>query len=134
MKKIAVIDDDTIFQMVIDRLISKNKLPGTVVPLENCFAALDYLHKNIELPDELPDIILLDINLPRLDGWDFLTEFEKLKARIKKEIVIYMLSSSINDEDRLRAESNSLIMAYIIKPISLEKLQMVINGFPERRL
>lgn len=65
-----------------------------------------------------PTVLLLDINMPTWSGWDFLDNFEKLDDKIKKQIKIYILSSSIDVNDKHRASENTNVVAYIEKPLS----------------
>ena len=75
----------------------------------------------------LPDVIFLDINMPIMDGWEFLEEYLRLKPRIGKKIVIYVVSSSIDMRDLDRARSISEVSDYIIKPISNKRLVSIFS-------
>lgn len=66
----------------------------------------------------IPTVLLLDINMPAWSGWDFLDNFEKLDDKIKKQIKIYILSSSIDVNDKHRARENKNVVDYIEKPLS----------------
>ncbi len=63
-------------------------------------------------------VLLLDINMPIWTGWDFLDNFEKLDDEIKRQIKIYILSSSIDANDKQRASGNKNVVDYIEKPLS----------------
>jgi response regulator RpfG family c-di-GMP phosphodiesterase len=65
-----------------------------------------------------PTVLLLDINMPMWSGWDFLDNFEKLDDKIKKQFKIYLLSSSIDVNDKHRARENKNVLDYIEKPLS----------------
>ena len=69
-----------------------------------------------------PTVLLLDINMPTWSGWDFLDNFEKLDDKIKKQIKIYILSSSIDVNDKQRASENKNVVDYIEKPLSEKKV------------
>lgn len=66
----------------------------------------------------IPTVLLLDINMPAWSGWDFLDNFEKLDDKIKKQIKIYILSSSIDVNDKHRARENKNVVDYVEKPLS----------------
>ena len=69
-----------------------------------------------------PTVLLLDINMPTWSGWDFLDNFEKLDDKIKKQIKIYILSSSIDANDKQRASENKNVVDYIEKPLSEKRV------------
>jgi CheY-like chemotaxis protein len=77
----------------------------------------------------LPGIILLDINMPRLDGWRFLAEYGKIAADSAKKIMIYVLSSSIADGDRARALREPLVTDFITKPLEADKFAEICRAF-----
>lgn len=100
-----------------------NKLCQNLLVYENGRVAIDGLRNFIDTQGDLPDMILLDINMPEMDGWGFLEEFISLKPHIEKEIIIYMVSSSIDDQDIQRANKYDEVSDYIVKPISRDALQ-----------
>jgi CheY-like chemotaxis protein len=118
--KIAIVDDDTIFQFTTKVKIQKLGLASNIQIFNDGEEIMDYLIKVESI--ECPDIILLDINMPMMDGWDFLEEYEKHLGGSESKIKIYMLSSSINPVDVDKAKSNKLVDDYIIKPIKDEDL------------
>jgi two-component system, chemotaxis family, chemotaxis protein CheY len=125
--RIALIDDDEIFQFITSRLIERANLAQELKQFYNGDSALHYLNSHADLVDELPDIILLDINMPVIDGWMFLDEFKIIADKLDKVITIYMVSSSIAPEDINRAKSNPLVKDYLVKPVSMETLQAVLS-------
>lgn len=124
---IALIDDDEIFQFTTSRIIKLTNLPFNITQFFNGEQAMTYLSNNAQQPDKLPDIILLDINMPVIDGWMFLDEFKTLAKKLKKKITIYMVSSSIAPEDIRRAKSNPFVSDYLVKPVSAETLRQVLT-------
>ena len=72
-------------------------------------------------------MIFLDVNMPIIDGFQFLEEYNTIKHTINKNIHIYMLSSSLNPEDRVRAKSFSTVLDYHVKPIDLDLIQKMIE-------
>ncbi|WP_240927948.1 response regulator, partial [Cellulophaga sp. Z1A5H] len=90
--------------------------------------ALNFVLKNLNDKIELPDIILLDINMPIMDGFQFMEEFVKIKPKLGKKIVVYMVSSSVDPKDIERTKKISAISDYIIKPIEIEKLKAIIEN------
>ncbi len=120
-KKVCVIDDDKIYIYGLKKLISIKELSPNLIEFYNGKEAIDFLTDPQNL-NELPDIIFLDINMPVMDGWGFMESFVKIKPQLGKKITIYMVSSSINDDDIQRAKQITDVTDYVIKPISPDTL------------
>ena len=116
-----IIDDDKLSIKLISMLITKNNFCEEIISFYNPQVALDSLKNNCNNPSQLPDIILLDLNMPILDGWQFLDEFILLS--LKKEIFIFIVSSSIDPSDFEMAKKYKMVKSYIVKPITAEKLK-----------
>lgn len=86
----------------------------------NGLEAINYIKPVLESAESLPDVILLDLNMPVMDGWQFLDEFVKLK--LSKKITLYIVSSSIDEADHEKALSYEAVSHFYIKPISKENL------------
>ncbi len=124
-RTIWVIDDDMIYKTIMKKIIQKSEKFSNTFTFSNgeeAINALKNLHKNNEA---LPDIILLDIDMPVMDGWGFMVEMALLKPQLQSQISIYISSSSIAIEDKLRAKNNPHILGYMSKPISLEDLILI---------
>lgn len=112
-----IVDDDKIYIYTLKKLLQLSNIPLQVVEFQSANAALASL-SNPENAVQLPDFIFLDINMPIMDGWDFMEEYEKIQPQLKKDIAIYMISSSINSRDVIRAKGTPGIIEYITKPLS----------------
>jgi CheY-like chemotaxis protein len=123
-KVIWVVDDDVIYQTIINKIIEKSGVFSSHFSFPNGSEALTSLKKIVEDDDDtaLPDIILLDINMPVMDGWEFMDEIKKIKSDIRKDIHIYIVSSSIAVEDKNKSATFSNIIGYMPKPISVTEL------------
>ncbi|WP_304200190.1 response regulator [Flavobacterium alvei] len=131
MKKkiIWVIDDDIIYQTIINKLIQKMEVFSNYSSFMNGKDAIISLTNKLEEDsNNLPDIILLDINMPVMDGWEFIEEIKKIKSKIKKHIQIYIVSSSIAIEDKDKSKTYAEIMGYIPKPISVNDLISIVSN------
>ncbi len=124
-KKIWIIDDDPIYQIIMKKVVIKSNLFTIIQSYNNGKEAIESLKKNISSNEPFPDIILLDIEMPVLDGWGFMDEIAHLKEQINSKLNIYISSSSIAIEDRERAKNNPNILGYMCKPISLEDLKKI---------
>ncbi len=124
-KTIWIIDDDPIYQIIMKKIITKSGLFSSLISFTNGKDAIIALKKNIVNQADFPDIILLDIEMPILDGWGFMDEMAVLKSQINNEIKIYISSSSIALEDKERAKNNSGILGYLSKPVSLDDIKKI---------
>ncbi|WP_295649024.1 response regulator [uncultured Mucilaginibacter sp.] len=125
-KTVCVIDDDKIYIYGLKKLITIKELSPNLMEFYNGKEAIDFLI-NPENQNQLPDIIFLDINMPVMDGWGFMESFVKIKPQLSKKITIYMVSSSINQDDINRAKGISDVTDYVIKPISQDTLVELFN-------
>ena len=127
LKKMTLIDDDEIFVFLTKKAIEKSQLVEVVKVFGNGLDALNYLKKNVKHPEALPEIIVLDLSMPIMDGWQFLEEFVEISPRIDRAIMIYICSSSISPDDIAKAHQISSVSDYIIKPVTKEKLIEIIE-------
>jgi CheY-like chemotaxis protein len=127
-KLIWIIDDDIIYQTITKKLIQKSDVFSAHYSFTNGSVAIKTLKTTLEVNNDiLPDIILLDINMPVMDGWEFMKEFQLIKSEINKKVNIYIVSSSIAVEDKKRAQTFSDIIGYLAKPISVNILTDLAN-------
>lgn len=120
---IAVIDDDDIYVYAIKRTIYSTEYVNKIVSFPDGQEALDFFVENLQDPEKLPDIVFLDINMPIVDGWQFLEEYTSFKEKIEKDIKIYVTSSSKNPDDLIQAKNISEVSDYIVKPLTFEKFE-----------
>lgn len=125
--RVAVVDDDSSYQFLTSRTIRSIGHTDVILQFYDGAEAIHYLSQYADDPVRLPDLLLLDINMPRVDGWMFLDEFSSIKNRISKAINIIMVSSSIDSRDVVRARQNENILDYVMKPVSAEKFRELLD-------
>ena len=131
INNMTLIDDDEVFVFLTKKAIERTHLVELIRVFSNGLDAIDFLRENSNNVDALPEIILLDLSMPIMDGWQFLDQFSKLAPKIEKKIIIYLCSSSISPNDIQLAKKNSLVTDYVIKPITKEKLIELIKNMIE---
>ncbi|NRR92644.1 response regulator [Winogradskyella undariae] len=125
---ICVIDDDDIYQFTITKILESIKLSKKILLFSDGEEALDFMVNNLYNDDVLPDVIFLDINMPIMDGFQFMEEYVEIKHKLNKKIVIYMVSSSVDPVDIAKAKEISDVSDYIIKPIKAGQLRTIMAG------
>lgn len=127
-KNIWVIDDDAIYQILINKIIKKSEMFSNVFSFSNGKDAIDSLNASLKNDADLPDFILLDINMPVMNGWEFMEAFSMIKAVIGKQIIIYIVSSSIAVEDKNKSKTYPDIIGYLSKPVSINDLRLIASN------
>ncbi|WP_285059974.1 response regulator [Pedobacter ginsengisoli] len=115
-----VIDDDEINVFIIKKIVEKTGYAVNMVSKNNGQLALDYLTALVGNKEPFPQLILVDINMPLLNGWEFLEAYEKLN--MPEQTHMYMVSSSVYENDIEKAKSYKTINGFISKPLSIERL------------
>ena len=127
VKTLMIIDDDDVFVFLIKKGIEKAQVVEKIIVFDNGMDSINYLKENFQNPDMLPEIILLDLSMPIMDGWQFLEEYTLLKPKIEKKMLIYLVTSSISPEDLKAAKSINAVSDFIVKPITAEKLLEILK-------
>jgi len=127
VNSILIIDDDPLFMLLLKKTIVKYDLAKTISAYTNGLEAIESLRPIIIDPSLLPDIILVDIEMPMMDGWEFLDEFIPLLQKASKKISIYIATSSIAEPDKIKSSTYPLIKGYLYKPIDEPVLSRIIQ-------
>lgn len=126
MGKIFIIDDDALQHRIVQLQVQKNNLFESVSFYEGQ-SAVNYLVENKDNVTNLPDYILLDINMPVMNAWQFLTIFDSLITSLKKAISIIIVSSSIDPVDKQKALAYPYVQEFISKPVNTDFFRNLAN-------
>lgn len=129
---ILVIDDDEPTNFFTRMILEESGCANHIQVMQSGQEALDYLAKSEQAESDAslypsPDLIFLDINMPAMDGWEFLAEYRKLS--VKSKIIVVMLTTSLFPEDKLKAEEMPEISGFENKPLTDEKLLQVLEKY-----
>jgi CheY-like chemotaxis protein len=119
--RFIIIDNDPVNNLLCGLAIQDAVVDADILAFTNPLKAFEYISTYNESNKRM-NILLLDINMPILSGWDFADQFEKLDEKIKTRFKIYILSSSIDNNDKRRAVENKNVADYIEKPLTEEKV------------
>ncbi|NHF58796.1 response regulator [Flavobacteriaceae bacterium TP-CH-4] len=132
MKKIesaCIIDDDPIFIYGTKRMMNEVNFCNQILVFNNGQDAIDGLNEITTRGEDLPEVIFLDLNMPIMNGWEFLEDFVKIPNHNREKVVIYIISSSIDPRDLERIKDYEVVNNYILKPVSPEDLEKVLQNF-----
>ncbi|GMV78444.1 MAG: response regulator [Chitinophagaceae bacterium] len=124
-KNILLVEDDAITKLVCERIIKIYDFSENIVFKENGKEAIDYIQELLTAQQPLPEIIFLDINMPVMNGWEFLKEYEKLLTQCSHTPQIFILSSTANPEDFVSANSFKTVNSVLAKPLTKEHLDNI---------
>jgi CheY-like chemotaxis protein len=123
----CVIDDDSVARLMSEVMIFNYKIAKKTITFEQGKAALDYFKQFKNQPEMLPELILLDINMPVMNGWGFIQRFAKLQPTLSRKVVVYLVSSSVDPEDHNRASELESVSGFVIKPVSKSALEDMVR-------
>lgn len=122
---VMLVDDNDTDNFISKRIIEITNFSEKVIVKNSGKSALDYLEENKETPEQLPEIIFLDINMPIVDGFVFLYEYEKFSNQIKDKCRVIILSSSDNKRDIDKIVNNDYVIKFVTKPLTEKTLEEI---------
>jgi CheY-like chemotaxis protein len=129
LPKLFLVEDDAIFAMLMKKSLKKIEYDHQLTTFKNGLEILKHIKENSKDVENLPDVILLDLNMPIMDGWQFLEELVQIYDDLPKKIDIYVLSSSIFTDDIEKTKQYKIVTDYLVKPVSKDKLNEILSNF-----
>ena len=126
---VLAIDDDRTTNLITKVIIDGSKMFKNIIIKNDGFYGLEYLQNYNSQDFIIPNLILLDINMPIMNGWKFLDEYKKLPEKLKEQIKIVVLTASANILDIQKAESIKEVDGFVNKPFSVAKLNDIITKY-----
>ncbi|MDP5171339.1 MAG: response regulator [Bacteroidia bacterium] len=124
--KALIIDDDEVNNFICVRQIRASSFAEQAEFILNGQDALHSLRTLItEDPDGLPDVIFLDINMPMMNAWEFLAEYDTISGKFPKPIKLFILSSSVYKKDVLKSLEHTTVEEYLFKPLTKDLLERI---------
>lgn len=125
-KRIMIVDDNVIDQMITSRILKVNYTYGEIVTMMSATEALDYIDHHIDEPGLLPDLILLDLDMPSINGFGFLERFNKYPNSVKTACPVMVLTASEVLSDIEKIKSHPDVVKLIPKPLDKNSLTPVL--------
>lgn len=128
-KSICIIDDDKVYTFGVKKLI-KSALPDhKFYSFDNGKEAIEGISEMLEKGEDLPDLILLDIDMPQMNGWEFLLKFEPIRNAIEKKIEVFVISSRLDEskQDLYKIEWDEQVSDFIKKPVAASTIRQILE-------
>ncbi|PRY14390.1 response regulator receiver domain-containing protein [Pontibacter ummariensis] len=125
-----IIDDDHVSIFLTERALRTEGVPKVTTFLSPKEALSQLVQ---EIPDKLPDFVLLDLNMPAMSGWELLDALDPYEEEISGSTRIYILTSSLDQEDAIKSKDYSLVHGFIHKPLDREDVKSILAQIEEDR-
>ncbi len=129
LKRILLVDDDAVTNMMHSRVIERSGRARQIEVATDGQEALEILERDLQAGVALPELIFLDINMPRMGGFEFLEHYAALDIARNGQLIIVMLSTSLLPTDHARADADPNVHSFCEKPMRLERLLELIDEY-----
>jgi CheY-like chemotaxis protein len=124
---IMLVDDNKIDNFFHERVIKKNNAANIILTKESGFEAIEHLKKgNGEVQ---PNVIFLDVNMPGMNGWEFIEHYKSMESSLQNSMIVVMLSTSENPDDKALAKTHQILSDFKTKPLTKEMLDEVLEKY-----
>ena len=132
LKSVVLIDDCKATNYIHRLIIEKYGFAEAITEFMNGKEAIDYLSTEVDGEFPTPELIFLDLNMPVMNGWEFLESYKHLPSNQQAGVVVVMLTTSLNPDDEAQADNIDGVKAFSSKPLTIEKLDGVLAEFYPR--
>ena len=133
LKTVMLVDDDPALNWISGKIIELGGFADKIIDFTNPLEGLKYLKEQVEQESNLPCVLFLDINMPFMNGWDFLNELKNSIPQIPENTLIYILTSSDFNEDVEKSKSFTELSGYFVKPLAPEYFDQVFTALDNKR-
>lgn len=130
-KHIWIIDDSEMDMLVATRMLQLAGFKSTLTSFYIASVALKALEENQNLPENLPDLILLDRSMPAIDGMQFIAEYEAMANELQKKSAIVLISAGTSYEDQSKLNANPYVLKVVDKPLSMDTIASIVAAVEE---
>ena len=125
MKSILLIDDEDINLFILQNLLRLSGIKGEIVFFNTSMKGINHLKGLIDRGEKFPDLILLDIEMPVLNGWDFLDMYKQFDKTYTYDCKVIIFTTSIIEQDMIKAKSYEEVEDFVNKPMTIEMLKTI---------
>lgn len=131
---ILLVDDDGATNFIHKMLLKQADCAKDIVAAENGLKAIEFLQNQVNEVYPQPDLILLDINMPEMNGWDFLEKYQELDVNQQGGKILLMITTALNSDDLAKAEAISVLSGFMNKPLTSSMVNELLQNHFEERL
>lgn len=130
MRKYLIVEDDEVFIFLHEHVMRHADPNAEIISMKSSLMAVDYLNELIEKGDKIPDAILLDLNMPEMNGFQFLEYCQPMADSVFKNTHIYVVTSSLYESDKTKALSFSFLKGFKEKPLTKDDAKKIVSLLP----